>query len=120
DENNLLEHLEDHEKDLIFGKSRKKRSVKLVHLNYRTATAAAAAARAPEVVAVVNDRVNNNEGGEEYASQSGTQINKQRFKRSDSNKASGATTATTRQHQGGAPTPTIPPTPIISVQIKGK
>ncbi|TMW42707.1 hypothetical protein DOY81_012213 [Sarcophaga bullata] len=112
DENNLLEHLEDHEKDLIFGKSRKKRSVKLVHLNYRTATAAAAAARAPEVVAVVNDRLITMKAGRVCFTK--WHSNKQTsFKRSDSNKASGATTATTRQHQGGAQLQQYHQPPII-------
>uniref|UniRef100_A0A1B0G8T2 Uncharacterized protein n=1 Tax=Glossina morsitans morsitans TaxID=37546 RepID=A0A1B0G8T2_GLOMM len=35
DENSLLKHLKEHEKELIFGKNRKKRAVKLVHLSYR-------------------------------------------------------------------------------------
>ncbi|XP_037887566.1 A disintegrin and metalloproteinase with thrombospondin motifs 16 isoform X1 [Glossina fuscipes] len=35
DENSLLKHLKEHEKELIFGKNREKRAVKLVHLSYR-------------------------------------------------------------------------------------
>ncbi|XP_037820978.1 uncharacterized protein LOC119609992 [Lucilia sericata] len=144
DETNLLDHLEDHEKDLIFGKSRKKRSVKLVHLQYRT-TARETEATTKDVVDKNNNNSSNNkldvdnnvnadDAEEEMIPlkkfQSGTQASIQRFKRSNNvasasssspppaavlKKATTETsTATTLPKRQGG----APTMPMVSVQIK--
>ncbi|XP_073811990.1 ADAMTS metallopeptidase stall [Musca autumnalis] len=118
DEDNLLEHLREHERELIFGKSRKKRSIKLVHLTYRPNAA---------TVHPTDVTTRYNKEGESVELQipnnsleTVTAAVVHRSKRSDNEPASATATETPQQtpnsqgSSGGAPE--LPP--IVSVQIK--
>ncbi|XP_005176563.1 uncharacterized protein LOC101893463 [Musca domestica] len=119
DEDNLLEHLEEHERELIFGKSRKKRSIKLVHLIYRPT---AATAHPTDVDASPHE-----DDGESVELQipnnsleTVTAAVVHRSKRSDNEPAAATTTTATPKQQTtnsqGSGAQELPP--IVSVQIK--
>ncbi|XP_059225123.1 uncharacterized protein LOC106087759 [Stomoxys calcitrans] len=135
DEDNIIEHLEEHERQLIFGKSRKKRSIKLVHLTYRPVVERSnnAATTHPTDVNSYENEAYQKPQKEEEEEEMELQIPNNnleavtaaivhRTKRSDNDAAAAAASTTTATHQqpskngqgGGAPA--IPPT--VSVQIK--
>ncbi|XP_075165715.1 ADAMTS metallopeptidase stall [Haematobia irritans] len=139
DEDNLVEHLEEHERELIFGKSRKKRSIKLVHLTYRpTATITKVTSHLTTDVTGYENVLKQNKRSVEEDTEVEEKLELQipnnnleavtatvlhRSKRSDNEPKPAAAPAVLasaatapKNNQGGEGAPTMPP--IVSVQIK--